>query len=161
LIQNKKTKPGGTVMRTLERSRLGGSADRVEAKAFVPKGVGIEFPCSEGVPSTICYVDFLGLVIGLEDVAMCLTNRRRNWIDASPGLVPRQRIHAPKEIDQIQSSLQYLNASDENPPSTNSTVYFEKSLACESATSGMYLRSHYHQTLPLSTVFHGGDDAIL
>jgi hypothetical protein len=158
---------GGTVMRTLERRRLEGAADRVEAKAFVPRGVGTEFPCSEGVPffgdllhcMDDAYasrdrnqnIDYQKLVTGLGDITNCLNKWRRNWIDASPGLAPRRGIHAPQEIDQIQSSLQFLNASNQNPPATNSTVYFEKSLACEPPATGMYLRSHYHQALPLST----------
>jgi len=155
---------GGKAMRVLERRRLNEQSEASDGRAFVPKGVGVEFPCSEGVPyfgdllhcmdeaysSRDRIISYFKLVQGLQAIEKSLSKWRMDWVDKCPGLKSRKPIDT-REEERIQNCLQFLNSRNQNPPSANSSLYFEKSLVCEPSWTGMYLQSHYHQKLPLGT----------
>lgn len=155
---------GGNAMRILERRRLDGRPETPDGRAFVPRGVGVDFPCSDGVPffgdlvhcmddaysSRDRTINYQKMVQGVKAIAESLANWKRDWIDTNLDLATRKKTEI-KEVEQIQQILRHLNANNQTPPSANSTVYFDKSLSCEPSSTGLYLQSHYHQTLPLST----------
>ncbi|KAF8248742.1 hypothetical protein K440DRAFT_583210 [Wilcoxina mikolae CBS 423.85] len=154
----------GNAMRILERRRLNEQSDTSDGRAFVPKGVGVEFPCLEGVPffgdllhcMDQAYarhdqsIDYFLMVQGLQGIEKSLAKWRQDWIDTSPGLKSRKWIDTT-EAEHIQNCLHFLNSNNQNSASINSSLYFEKSLVCEPSWTGIYLQSHYHQKLPLST----------
>lgn len=51
--------------------------------------------------------------------------------------------------EELQRCLNHLNFANQNPPSVNSALFYQMSIACEPPTTGMYLQSHYHERLPL------------
>lgn len=157
-------KSGGSAMRVLERRKLGVMSDDSSFRAVIPNGAGREYPCADAVPffgdllhcmdeayaSRDRNIDFQKMVQGLEAIQASLASWRTGWVDLNPHFDSSRQIDT-REVEQIQSCLQFLNSNNQEPPSNNSVVYFEKSLACEPSYTGVYLQSHYHQKLPLST----------
>jgi hypothetical protein len=155
---------GCKAMRILERRRLNGRPDVGDGRAFVPKGVGVDFPCSQGIPffgdllhcmdeayaARDRTIDQVKMVDGLRAIETSLAKWKQDWKDISPDVESNKNDDCT-EVEQIQNCLRFLNSNNSNPQSINSPVYFEKSLTCEPSWTGLYLQSHYHQKLPLST----------
>lgn len=155
---------GGKAMRILERRKLNGEIDTPDnGRAFVPRGVGSKISTSEAIPffGDLCHcmdeayavrgrnVDFEKILAGLNGIEEALGKWRNEWVDMVESIKSTQLDKA--EVEDIQDCLRALNAANQNPPSANSSTFFGKSLECEPSISGMYLHSHYHQKLPLST----------
>ncbi|KAI5779687.1 hypothetical protein EDC01DRAFT_669408 [Geopyxis carbonaria] len=151
---------GGLAMRTLERRKLSYSGKPEGGLVFIPRGIGEDISSADAVPyfgdllhcldeghaSRGRTIDYLKMVQGLQNIADSIRRWKREWPSTD------SRRMSSLEIDEpIQNCLEYLNSNNQNPPSSNATVFFDKSLACESSNTGMYLHSHYHQRLPLST----------
>ena len=163
LIAELKTS-GITAMRVLERRKLGVMSDDSNCRAVIPNGAGKEYPCSDAVPffgdllhcmdeayaSRDRTIDYQKMVQGLEAIQASLASWKSGWVDRNSNFDASKEIDT-REVEQIQSCLQFLNSNNQEPPSNNSVLYFEKSLACEPSITGVYLQSHYHQKLPLST----------
>ncbi|KAI5782440.1 hypothetical protein FPQ18DRAFT_397075 [Pyronema domesticum] len=87
-----------------------------------------------------------GMVIGCSDNS----EEKRGVIDDHKTLAP---MHAGRLDALAGGGLKQGRRSveEEDQRSINSPVYFEKSSTCEPSWTGLYLQSHYHQKLPLST----------
>jgi hypothetical protein len=157
-------KTGGRAMRILERRRLAGQSDISGGQVFAPNAIGVNVSHSKTIPffgdllhcmddayaSRNRHIDFTKMVQGLQTLTDSLSEWKSDWVGDDSSFQSESDVHI-KAVDQIQSCLYFLNSSNQNPAAINSPVYFEKSLLCEPSVSGMYLQSHYHQKLPLST----------
>ncbi|KAH0608482.1 uncharacterized protein H6S33_001616 [Morchella sextelata] len=158
---------GAKLMRILERRRLEESDSYDHGRILVPDLSEEGLFLSEVVPyfGDLCHcmdeayasrvrnVDYPKFIQGMEAIFNSLEKWREEWVDAGLGL-DRVEKKTPREVEQIQKCLFTLNLNNKTPPSTNSTTFFDMSLACEPSSTGMYLHSHYHQRLPLSTGAH-------
>ena len=153
---------GGKAMRILERRRLDGQPlQTLDGRVFIPRRIGVDIPCEEGVPyfgdllhcmddahaSRGKTINFQKIVEGLHAVIHSVGIWEKEWVNSRAFSGSK----SDKLVDQIQDCLEQLNSTNQNPPSINSTMFYDKSLTCESAATGLYLNSHYHQRLPLST----------
>jgi hypothetical protein len=153
---------GTKVMLLLERRRFSAQSDISDGRVLVPMELGVEMTNSQGIPffGDLCHcmdeayasrnrnVDYQKMDHGLKLITASLNRWKTEWVGRVSGIGPERDT---KEEEGIQNCLHSLNLNLQNPPSVNSTFFFEKSLACEPSPSGMYLQSHYHQKLPLST----------
>lgn len=155
---------GAKLMRILERRRLEESDSYDEGLILVPDVLKEGLSLSEVVPyfGDLCHcmdeayasrvrnVDYPKFIQGTDAILNSLERWREEWSDPSLGSDHKEK-KTPREVEQLQKCLFTLNFNNQNPPSTNSTTFFDMSLACEPSSTGMYLHSHYHQRLPLST----------
>lgn len=155
-------KGGRVLMMTLNRRRLNYERTGSEAHVFAPEGIGKEVARADVVPffGDLCYclddayasrnatVDYPKVIQGMKGVLRSL-EKWKIWFASkveNSTLEQEER----KEVEQLQRCFKELNHNNINPPSATSQVFFDMSLVCEPASTGMYLQSHYHQRLPLS-----------
>lgn len=156
---------GAKLMRVLERRRLEEGESCEEGQIFAPNVSKEGLSLSDVVPyfGDLCHcmdeaytsraqsVDYPKFVHGADVILRSLERWREDWTDACLDLDHKEKKVPQEEVKQLQRCLCTLNFNNQNPPSANSTGFFDMSLACEPSSTGMYLHSHYHQRLPLST----------
>lgn len=156
---------GAKLMRVLERRRLEESESSEGGRIFAPNVSKEGLSLSDVVPyfGDLCHcmdeayasrvqnVDYPKFVHGADAILKSLEGWREDWASACLDLDQQEKKIPQEEVKQLQRCLCTLNFNNQNPPSTNSTAFFDMSLACEPSSTGLYLHSHYHQRLPLST----------
>ncbi|KAL7271086.1 rho GTPase-activating protein [Rhizina undulata] len=157
-------KSGIRALRILERRRLVCEGESFEGRVFIAKCVGEDVPHSEAVPffGDLCHcmdeaygsrtrnIDYQKYLSGLQAVLKGLEAWRERWNESKQASKSKER-KAPKEIEQLQKCFSALVSNQQGPVSALSNSFFDMSLGCEPSASGMYLQSHYHQRLPLSS----------
>lgn len=155
---------GAKVMRHLDRRRLEEGEAHSEGCVLVPDLGREDISPEEVVPffGDLCRcmdeayesctrnVEYLEFLQATDAIFRALKNWREEWPVAKIQFQSRGK-RPVKEVEQLQRCLNALNSNNQTPLPTNSATFFDMSLACEPSASGLYLLSHYHQRLPLST----------
>lgn len=155
-------KGGRVLMMTLNRRRINTDRNGSEAHVFAPEGIGREVPQGDVVPffGDLCHclddafanrstnIDYVKFLQGMKGILRSL-EKWKAWF-ASKVKAGKLEPERTGEDSQLQTYFKELNQANINPPSTLLQSYFDMSMICEPAITGLYLQSHYHQRLPLS-----------
>lgn len=150
---------GVQVMRILERRRLHQPGEHGSAPQIVTPDTNVDdsfcvpyfgdlLLCMDEVTSgRISTIDYRKMVEGAVEVKEAMDR----W---SEPISSSQSAHPPMDMEvdaRLQACLDQANQQNRNPGSVYDARWFEKSVLLEQLDTGLYLESHYHQKLPLST----------
>lgn len=150
---------GVQVMRILERRRLHQPGEHGSAPQIVTPDTEIDdaycvpyfgdllLCMDEAVTGRTSLIDYRRILDGAAQVKQAMDR----WSEPIISSHPRHKPIQIKPDARLQACLYQMNLGNQSPGSVYDAQWWEKSIVLEPIDTGLYLQSHYHQKLPLST----------